>query len=984
MRKGQRKTVGKFDPEFRFLLDLDPALEGWRAWGAEYWAAMPKPDRKMQVALRAFFVSYLYGQGLHTLPPAEFFVAGLALPDPDVALGLDMINNGKGAKSKHDAVSDFLDWILREKLAVLDSHGYHVVPTYLANPFPRRQVKQHGKASDLTLSHVLKLDPKLEDWRSLAAEWLKDQKSDVGTRRESLDKFLVQYIHDQNLERNYGRFLLRETEKPDFAKLIVNARSRGNKTIQKGDVKHNNNVADFLGWVLATKMGDPDTGEWDRSRFHNPISRLTKSGLLTNNQSDKSSLSIRYIRELRGMLAEGRNFRDWTWAHNALDRGSGGGDWFVVAPKLVDPTDPDCVARPRAATEYEVRVKGYPAEDEVWEIWSPVRAVALYLKLELPLRTFQVRMLDSGEADTWRYVHASGGGGFVLNNGKLATGSEKRPFQRGVFHRSANEKEAGFYINTNKTADINKVENDKGYVIPWSNDDVLYWLEKLRNWQMRYNPITAPTPWAELEHKHFGRTPPHSDVLAQRGQACFLFRDPTDGEGNKPLTSDSLDRTWYLLLKRLEQRCAKSVDGDDTLSDGSPMSFVVPNSPTTTKFPLHALRVSLISYYILDLKLPIAVVSKMIAGHATIIMTLYYTKFGKAYMREVLSEAEKYELEAEQTNHRRFLMDATFEQLSQRFAYVSEDAVRAALNNRSAAAFVFDDKGICPNGATMCDVGGELDKDRPSVGVYAPVPGFPQERNCVCCRFFLTGPAFLPGLIAHFNTVSEKTHRQSDRYNTLDDKVRHLEDRQRACEREDIPFVNGKELEQLSKYAEAEALILNKYMNDMQAIHHMIQRSIDIAGDSQKDGVKLVAKGSMADLKVGFIETQSVLHQLEVVCENAVIYPEIDAGFATVRRSQMLDAMLRYNGMEPVLMHLTQEQQLLAGNAVMNLIEARTGSIAGALPYAECRVKLNDIGLLRDDVWNEITQIAVSTPAKELIDHAKARQALKPPKEEVR
>ena len=32
------------------------------------------------------------------------------------------------------------------------------------------------------------------------------------------------------------------------------------------------------------------------------------------------------------------------------------------------------------------------------EIWSPVRAYALLLKLELPLRTFQVRVLDSGES----------------------------------------------------------------------------------------------------------------------------------------------------------------------------------------------------------------------------------------------------------------------------------------------------------------------------------------------------------------------------------------------------------------------------------------------------------------------------------------------------------------------------------------------------------------------------------------------------------
>lgn len=282
-------------------------------------------------------------------------------------------------------------------------------------------------------------------------------------------------------------------------------------------------------------------------------------------------------------------------------------------------------------------------------------------------------------------------GGFVLNHNLLATGSEKRPSQRGVFHRTSTEKEAGFYINTNKTADINKAEKDKGYVIPWANDEVLYWLEKLRNWQERYNPITAPTPWTKLEARHFGRTPPHGDVMAQRGSACFLFRDPTDDECDKPLDCNSLKTIWYKLLARLEKRCA---DNGETLDNGTPLRFVDPDSNTGTSFPLHALRVSLISYFILDLKLPIAVVSKMIAGHATIIMTLYYTKFGKAYMREVLSEAEKNELEAERNNHRRFLADATLEQVSQRFAYVSEDAVRSASSNRSAVVtFVFDDKG---------------------------------------------------------------------------------------------------------------------------------------------------------------------------------------------------------------------------------------------------------------------------------------------------
>ncbi|MFD2448322.1 hypothetical protein ACFSQE_07680 [Vogesella fluminis] len=125
----------------------------------------------------------------------------------------------------------------------------------------------------------------------------------------------------------------------------------------------------------------------------------------------------------------------------------------------------------------------------------------------------------------------------------------------------------------------------------------------------------------------------------------------------------------------------------------------------------------------------------------------------------------------------------------------------------------------------------------------------------------------------------------------------------------------------------------------MVRLHKILHTLLQIAEDRTTDGVKLVAKGSMADLKVGFIESQSILHQLEVVCKNAVIYPEIDAGFATIRRAQMLDAMLRYNGMDPVLMYLDQEAQLLVGNAVMQLIQARTGSIKDALPYAECRLK---------------------------------------------
>lgn len=602
-----------------------------------------------------------------------------------------------------------------------------------------------------------------------------------------------------------------------------------------------------------------------------------------------------------------------------------------------------------------------------------MRAVALYIKLELPLRTIQVRMLDSGEADTWRYVHGPKGGSFVLNDSPLATGSAMRPYQLGVFHRHANESGAGLFINTNKTADINKAENAKGYVIPWAHEAALYWLEKLRNWQERYNPISAPMAWVELEGKHFGRTPPHPEMLEQRGTACFLFRDAAaDGDDRqKPFIKNALDLLWYKLLARLEQRC---VERDETLDDGTPIQFVDHASVATTHYPPHALRVSLISYLVLDLQLPLAVVSKLIAGHARLIMTLYYTKFGHAYMKEVLDAAERNTLAADEASHRRFLMDATLEQVSQRFASVSPDAVLAAIGRKSAATFVFEDKGLCPVGGSMCDVGGEQ-TGADSHNYYAPVPGYPQERNCARCRFFLSGPAWLPGLMAHFNTVSYEAHERAERHNDLQEEVTLMENRRADCERDGRLFTEIRELERLSQRYEAEAEAMGKLINDLQATYYLIARSMEIMKESNKEGVQLVAVGEMQDIQIAFTETPSELHQIEVLCENATIYPEIDARKPTLRRSQLLDCMLEFNKMPPIFFRLNPKQQLVAGNAVMQLIQARAGSLKGALEYVEGHRRLRELGIV-DETWDVLAEKVAGTPAREIIDAASANRAL--------
>lgn len=970
MPKG-KKAVQNFDPGFRFLLALDPAFEDWRVLVVE-WYAQQKPSYSKAAVLSAFFVRYLHTQSLDKRP-ATLFDAGSRLPDLWATLDLDRHPEIDG-KRQHDIISDFLDWVLRTTLAQPDADGHRVVPAHLKNPFPRLRPKATGKESDITFAHVLALDPRMVHWQELTAEWLGVQKSNVAIRRHSLDNFLLKYILACDLPRHPMVFLTRSTLKPSLSEILLKAKSKGAiGSLSSDDIKAHNYVADFINWVLLEKLAIDDHGHRIvPHELHNPVTRLSTSGIAVPTETTKSSLSIRYIKELRTMLAEGPHFRDWVWAQQAVEGGNRGGDWFVVDPQVVNADDPDCVWRERDTTVHEQKTHNLPPR--VAELWSPVRAVALYLKLELPLRTYQVRMLDSGEADTWRYVHGTQGGSFVLNDFPLATGDAKRPHQRGVFHRHANESSAGLFINTNKTADINKPENAKGYVIPWAHETVLYWLDKLRQWQERYNPISAPLAWRDLEYKHFGCTLPHPEVLEARGIACFLFRDAA-AEGNdrqKPLTSQALDRPWYLLLASLERRCEER---GETLDDGTPIQFVDRASKKTTYYSPHALRVSLISYLVLDLQLPIAVVSKLIAGHARIIMTLYYTKFGHAYMKEVLDAAERNVLASDEANHRRFLMDATMEQVSQRFASVSIDAVRAAIRQKSAAAFVFEDKGICAVAGSMCDVGGEPLTDQANNKYFAPVPGYPQQRNCVRCRFFLTGPAFLPGLQAHFNVVSYEAHERSERHNELHEEVTLMENRRADCEREGQLFTETRELERHSQRYEAEAEAMGKLVNDMQATHYLIARSLEIMKDVNKNGVQLVAVGEMSDIQMAFTETPSELHQIEVLCENAVIYPEIDARKPVLRRSQLLDCMLEFNKMPPIFFRLNPKQQLAAGNAVMQLIQARTGSLKGALEYVESLRRLRDLGIV-DETWEVIAEKVAGTPAREIIDAARAQREL--------
>ncbi|MGT2455669.1 gamma-mobile-trio integrase GmtZ [Cupriavidus basilensis] len=778
------------------------------------------------------------------------------------------------------------------------------------------------RSTDASLGWVERDYPQLAAWRALAVEWLKGETRGVDDRLSALVAFFERYLVQQGLPLNPAEFLARTSVLPDFYLTACPDSTKG--------ILYNNHIHAFLHFVLLREFSETDDhGQPVVSlAFRNPVPRMSIRGLPRRDESVYSPLPYGYIDELRQMLAAGPHFRDWQWAQSALgisQRGNSAPDWFEVSEDQIDRNDPDCVWRER------------PMKDRTrLEMWSPARWVALLVKLILPLRTFQVRMLDSGEADTWRYA----AGNWTLNPSRLAQGSERRPLQQGVFRRSdpvaAGEAVSTvLYINTNKTADIAKSGHEKGYVLPWSSggpvhQDVVYWLEKLRDWQEKYNPVSRRTPWTDLDGRHIGAK---SKVqLAGYPDTGFLFRMPESRDDGRhlPLTAHTLDMQWFRLLEALELRLT---DRNETHQNGMPIRFLpapdvraksASKGYYVTLFPLHSLRVSLITALALEGQVPFPVLQKLV-GHSRLLMTLYYTKPGASHIRDVLLGAAERLQAAKEASIQSFLLDTEHDELLQQAICNSVPSLAAAIPQHPAAR---NPAGWMPMHHGLCLVGGntsEVEDNRAVGGCYngganlgsalAPkygaVPG--GSRNCVRCRWFVTEPHHLPALAAHFNTIAYHFDEARNACLTRENELQDLTDAEDAGQ----PFTRLDVCRQVERVWESAMKRFSDFAEDLVACWRLIERCKAVLEAPQGSGTQLVAAGTAGDVHIAFDETESELLQLAGVCENVEAYPDLEPGKAVFRRSQLLDAVLYRDELRPVFMLMTEDEQLLTGNAFM-------------------------------------------------------------------
>ncbi|ABI73322.1 gamma-mobile-trio integrase GmtZ [Shewanella frigidimarina] len=767
-------------------------------------------------------------------------------------------------------------------------------------------------------------------WRDLFDSYIEQSQRNITMKKRTSIGFICKFIMENNYPSKPEEFLLKTTkvnnnQYEEFLKFF------GEKSKSHFHVI----ILEFLDYCLSQLCTFEDEDEvLIHPDFRNPLSRF-QSPLLDIkpnklSESDKPLLAYTYVVKAREWILpiESKSLSHLSHLHDLMES-----DWFDVDSSLIDKNDLDCVYR---YVERDRRKGKHTGElvgsynEKVCQMWSPVRFFALYTLLSVPARGQQILWCDSGEADKKVPELVNGKVEWVANKGPLAGQTKKQGFIK-----EYSGSELGLYFTTNKTS-----RQEGGYDIPWAPDNLDYWMIKLRHWQSKYNAIAEPTKWTGLTL----RVPIGNRILEQRGANCFLFRM---GNSCQPHQQPIFSKALAYVLHQIEDKdnlLTNKVNAKESV--GSYKSDYTP----------HAMRVSLITAFVVDAKVPIHIVQKLV-GHARLVMTIYYTKVGHAEMRDELNAADKRALAVAPLRVQQQIRNKQFEAV--RDSLVPNDllAFKYLNNNHPASAFSFTDIGICPMGGGKCDQGGEVENSEVKIKKYLPVAsGHLGEKNCIRCRFFITSPAFLGGLTAVFNEISLKQFYIKQKEQNLILHIESLEDERYDAEKKDQVFTKSMELDKAASNLEMIAKETCMYATDTVHIVRLIMQCTNLLNQSieaeEGTGTMLVANTESSSINWSIDETNSEFHQLSTVCENATIFTLSDASLANARRSQLIDKMAHQNGIQPWLCMLSPDQQLEVGNQMSELLKSRLKSWENVEKLMRAEILLSDFN---DD--NQLTPL---------------------------
>lgn len=519
----------------------------------------------------------------------------------------------------------------------------------------------------------------------------------------------------------------------------------------------------------------------------------------------------------------------------------------------------------------------------------------------------------------------------IKNNNKLA-GLTKN---QGMIKRYPNN-EFGMFSTSNKTSISSNSQS-----VPWMPIELAYWLIKLRKWQSKYNPIKTTKSWLDCV-----RTNLNELQRKNKGDNCFLFRD---------FGQDECGTFSGRLSSRFAAALYFSQPKDITLAtcEGNHTTL----SKYKSEYTPHSMRVSLITIYVMEYNLDLSIIMK-IAGHSSIIMSIYYVKMQGSALRKKIEEGEKKALKSQASATQSMIEQLRIDEIKPNLIGNSEETLNALNNNTPAGNYLFRDWGICPHAGTRCEDGGNL------IGgtqTRSPVPiGYLGGENCIRCRHFITGPAFIGGLLAIFQEIILYLEAKQLHYdeliedeNDLSKSLEKEDEKQYILNKNNEKFDSTKRKEILAniRKTQSEYEVVSKKMdmlycdlgavstlvNQCQALLNQSNHSID----NDDSNLQLIVRPEH-ELQV-VAEEVSQYELLCEVCENAEIYQSASAELAITPRTQLIDNMMLKNNLKPLLFTLTKKQQLKAGNQLNKLFKERLKSHVKVNDLIEGKLLLSDL-----------------------------------------
>ena len=752
-------------------------------------------------------------------------------------------------------------------------------------------------------------------WKDVE-EWL-ETGTNIQSKEAALKNFLGGFCKTQGLPDNSRYLLLRTNPFPTEAyQQFIETQA---VSLQK---PHHGCIAAFHAWLLDKYCTDDDADERIvLHEYRNPFETVL-AGFADSlkgyrpSESTKTPLGYEYILRGRNFLVPNGeqvlqtqpSLKDLPHLQAFFNSRI---DWVYVDESAIDTNDANCIWR---KVKRDKKLSWERQVTDEYQVWSPVRFVALYTLLRVPLRGQQILWQDSGEADSEIAVldAESGTVRWEKNNSPLArNGGKKRRPQAAV--QRGNRDLPKLYVTTNKTGMA-----EGGYGIEWIPDDLLYWFLLLRDWQVKYNPLKAPTLWTDISL----RAKTNEKILQRRGTQCFLFR--TDSSGQPIGTTSAFTHTLPALLNEIQLSGENlAIENPDRKSNSQ--RYLSPYTP-------HSLRVSLITAFIVDGDAPIPLISKLV-GHRSLVMTIYYTKMNHDQMRRVMGEAEKRTAQVSMERHAETIRKHGLQPLRHQLIATDGNRSLLELDVPNSACVVFD-YGICPMSAAACNIGGEAVVERKAETFYAPVEaGYLGQKNCPRCRFFVTGVPFLGGLVALANELALEVHTESAPFQKYTREVELLDQAfYDACQADQLDTQREQsKLKQARAIQEQCAAKLDGQLTDYVAVNHYVQGCLKLIKEGEQtgegeNGVRLIAAGDLAEVGVVFEESKTNYHLLAEICENATIYKSTNPSRAVPLIGQAIDRMAANNGLAPSMYRLDDEQKLVVANELNQLLLHRLGS----------------------------------------------------------